>query len=72
MSDPKRLFPVPDPTLKGIPDPDPTLQVFPDPGQNQTFYLVKGKKISKSITSVKQWDCNTVFTNFRSIKIITD
>ena len=41
MSDPKRLFPDPDPTLKGILDPYPTLQVFPDPirdpGQNITF-----------------------------------
>ena len=41
VSDPKRLFPDPDPTLKGIPDPDPTLQgfpdPFPDPGQNSTF-----------------------------------
>jgi len=46
VSDPKRLFPDPDPTLKGILDPDPTSQVFPvlipDPDQNLTF-LVKGK-----------------------------
>jgi len=43
VSDQERLFPDPDPALKGIPgpDPDPTLQAFPDPipdpGQNITF-----------------------------------
>ena len=41
MSDPKRLFSDPDPTLQVFPDPDPTSKVIPDPmsdpGQIQTF-----------------------------------
>jgi len=70
VSDPKRLFPDPDPTLKGIPDPEPnpTIQVFPelilDPDQNLTFLPSQRKKYLKSFRNVKQWDCSTVFTNF--------
>jgi len=43
VSDPKRLFLEPNPTLKEIPDPGPILQVpvfpdpIPDPSQNSTF-----------------------------------
>jgi len=41
MSDPKRMAPDPDPTLKGIPDPYQTLQTswdaIPDLGQYLTF-----------------------------------
>ena len=68
MSDPKRLFPDPDTTLKRISDLDPTLQVFPDlikdPGQNLTFYQVKGKFVLKSFGSDKHCDYSTVFTPF--------
>ena len=46
--DPNRLFPDPDPTLKGISDPDPTFKVdsdpIPDPGQNPTFLPSLRKK----------------------------
>jgi len=50
VSDPKRLFPDPVLSLKGIPDPvlDPTSQVFPDlipdPGQNLTSFTKSKEK----------------------------
>ena len=48
MSDLKRLFPDPDPTLKGIPDPDPTLQVFLDPIPDPAQYLTSSNFFTKS------------------------
>ena len=62
VSDPKRLFTDPVPSLKGIPDPvlDPTSQVFPDPSQNLGYLPRQRKKIE----IILKWDCSTVFTLF--------
>ena len=72
VSDPKKLFPDPYPTLKGI--PDPTSHVFPDPipdpGQNLTFLLSQRTIFFQSFRSVKHWDCSTVLTNFKIFKYL--
>jgi len=65
VSDPKRLFPDPDPTLKGI--PDPTEQLFPDPIPDSDQHLTKNGILKKSFRSGEHWDCSTVFANFLSI-----
>ena len=72
MSDPQRLFPDPDPTLKGIPDLDPTIQLFPDPisdpGQDLTFLPSQMKFFLKSLGVLQiETAVGTVFTNFSRI-----
>jgi len=55
VSDPKRLFQDPDPTLKRIPDPDPTLpEPIPDQGQNLPFLQSQKKIFLISFKSINQ------------------
>jgi len=66
VSDPKRLFPDPDPTFQVIPDPGPDPDPFLDPGQNQIYYRAQTKL--HIFNKCLKLDCCTVLLTFDVIK----